>query len=99
MQLPVNLLHALSKEEDESLDSAPKDQLKSWRFWQEMRLVLEPNKGSDTGSRSEDVSRARPASAAALWIPICVASHKDYLWSYPKCTQLQSKTSAEGFEE
>ena len=32
------LLHALSKEEDESLDTAPEDQLESWRFWQEVRL-------------------------------------------------------------
>ena len=79
------LLHALSKEEDKSLDTAPEDQLESWRFWQQLRLVLESNKGEGTCSCSEDVSRAGIASietTAASWISECIVSHKDYSHAY-----------------
>lgn len=74
------LLHASSKEEDESLDSGPEDYLESWDFWRMMRLVLEPYEGSDTCSCSEDALRASTASmeaAAASWVSTCITSHDD----------------------
>lgn len=76
----IYLLHALSEEEKKSLDSAPEDQLESWEFWQELRLVLESHEEGDTCSLSEDVPRAETVSmekVAASWISTCIASHKD----------------------